>query len=117
MDSPKQPELEPSKEKLSKQDVLESPKQPELDIKEKPSKEKLSKQEQQEFGKEKPKPQQEPTKEKPQQESLASYLAAFEKPEVPLFQELIYDLISEIRKYRKYWKDRRERHWKARQER
>ena len=25
-------------------------------------------------------------------------------------------MISEIRKYRKYWKDRREKHWKARQE-
>ena len=86
----------------SPRQVLESPKQPELEIKEKPSKEKLSKQEQQEFSKEKPRPQQEPTKEKPQQESLASYLAGFEKPEVPMFQSLIDDLISEIRKYMKY---------------
>ena len=41
-----------------------------------------------------------PKKEKPKQESLASYLANFEKPEVPLLQPLLGDFVSKLRKYR-----------------
>ena len=48
--------------------------------------------------------------EKPKQESLASYLANFGMPEAPLLQPLLDDFASELRKYREYWKKRREQY-------
>ena len=49
-------------------------------------------------------------KEKPEQDSLASYFANFGIPETPLLQTLLDDLASELRKYREYWKKRREQY-------
>ena len=49
-------------------------------------------------------------KEQPKQKSLASYLENFGKPEVPLLQLLLDDLASELKKYREYWKKRREQY-------
>ena len=51
-----------------------------------------------------------PKKKKPEKESLASYLAKFEMPEVPLLQLLLDDVASELKKYREYWKKRREQY-------
>ena len=51
-----------------------------------------------------------PKKEKPKQESLASYIANFAKPEVPLLQPLLDDFASELRKYKEYWKKKREQY-------
>ena len=45
-----------------------------------------------------------PKKKKPEKESLASYLAKFEMPEVPLLQILFEDVASELKTYREYWK-------------
>ena len=49
-------------------------------------------------------------KEKPKQESLASYLANFEMPEVPMLQFLVEDFSSELRKCREHWKKKREQY-------
>ena len=45
---------------------------------------------------------------------MASYLANFGVPEVPLLQSLLEDVAAELSKYRQYWKKRREQyktHW------
>ena len=41
---------------------------------------------------------------------MASCLANFGMPEVPLLQPLLDDFASELRKYREYWKKRREQY-------
>ena len=46
----------------------------------------------------------------PKQGSLASYLANFEMPKVPLLQSLLEDVAAELRKYREHWQKRREQY-------
>ena len=51
-----------------------------------------------------------PIREKPKQESLASLLANFTMPAVPLLQSLFEDFASELKKYKEYWTKKREQY-------
>ena len=51
-----------------------------------------------------------PIREKPKQESLASLLANFTMPAVPLLQSLFEDFASELKKYKEHWTKKREQY-------